>query len=242
MSARDRRLALITGGAKRIGKEFALFLARQGYDIALHYNSATKEQEETKTLIEREGVACLPLQADLANQREVASLFPIINEKLGPCALLINNVSVFRFVSFMDTSATQFDSDMAVNLRAPFFLSQAFASQTPAGGQVINMLDCRVTGITTSHFVYSLSKSALYHFTLMAAKELAPRIRVNGIAPGPALPPPGKSEEHLAKVVGMAPLGVASPPATLVQALAYLLEAETVTGQLLFVDSGLHLK
>ncbi len=235
-----RGTALVTGGAKRIGKAFVLFLARQGYDIALHYNSASQEQKETTRLIEKEGVACLPIQADLTNQQSL--LFPLINKNLGPCTLLINSVSVFRPGSFMNTSKAQFDSDMAVNLRAPFFLSQDFAKQAPKGSQIINMLDCRISRVTTSHFVYSLSKVALYQFTLMAAKELAPHIRVNGIAPGPALPPPDKDEEHLAKVVDMAPLGIASPPATLVQGLAYLLEAQTVTGQVLFIDSGLHLK
>lgn len=235
-----RDIALVTGGAKRIGRAFVLFLARQGYDIALHYNSAGKEQEETSRLIEKEGVACLPIQADLASQRD--SLFPLINKNLGPCTLLINNVSVFRPGSFMATSRAQFDFDMAVNLTAPFFLSQDFAKQAPKASQIINMLDCRIAHISTSHFVYSLSKAALYQFTLMAAKELAPHIRVNGVAPGPALPPPDKDEEHLTKVVNLAPLGIASPPATLVQGLAYLLEAQTVTGQVLFVDSGLHLK
>jgi len=232
--------ALVTGAAKRIGRAFVLFLARQGYDIALHYNSASPEQKETSRLIEKEGVSCLPIQADLASQHN--SLFPLINKNLGPCTLLINNVSVFRPGSFMATSEDQFDSDMAVNLRAPFFLSQDFANQAPKGSQIINMLDCRITRVTTSHFVYNLSKVALYQFTLMAAKELAPHIRVNGIAPGPALPPPDKNEEHLAKVVDLAPLGIASPPATLVQGLGYLLAAQTVTGQVLFVDSGLHLR
>ena len=235
----NEKTALVTGGAKRIGKAFALFLAQQGYDIALHYNTAAKERQDTVAEIEKEKARCLPLQADLSQPKEVASIFPQVEKGLGKCSLLLNNVSVFNPVSFMDTTESQFDFDMAVNFRAPFFLSQHFALQAPEESQIINILDCRLTRVNTSYFVYNLSKQALRHFTLMAAKELAPRIRVNAIAPGPALP--SETGDPLEAIIRTTPLQTASPPATLVSALAYLLEARTITGQVLFVDSGLHL-
>ena len=232
---------MITGGAKRIGKAFALSLARQGYAIGLHYNTATADLAETQKSIEECGVGCFPIQANLADSAAQARILPMLNKELGECSLLINNVSLFHPPTFLETSVEQFDADIAVNLRAPFFLSQDFARQAPKDSLIINMLDCRITHINTTYFVYNLTKHAMERFTMMAAKELGPRIRVNAIAPGPALPPADKDESHLEKLVRQAPLKVTSPPPTLTAAADYFLRASTVTGQVLFVDSGLHL-
>lgn len=237
----SKKVALITGGAKRIGKAFALALAQQDYAIGLHYNTATTEVTETKKLIEECGVDCLLIQANLASPTEQACIFPQLRQGLGDCSLLLNNVAVFNPGSFLETRPEQFEQDVAVNLRAPFFLSQDFARQASPGSQIVNLLDCRIAHINTTYFVYNLTKYAMERFTMMAAKELGPDIRVNGIAPGPALPPADKGPAHLEALIKQAPLGVTSPPSTLVVALNYLLQASTVTGQVLFVDAGLHL-
>ena len=234
----SKKSALITGGAKRIGRAFAIFLAEKGYSIGLHYRTATNEIDETLKKLEEYGVDCLPIQADLAAAKEQRQIFPLFNKDLGPCSLLINNVSVFNPYSFLETTPEQFDTDIAINVRAPFFLSQDFAQQAPPDSLIVNLLDCRIAHINTSYFVYNLTKHTMERFTMMAAKDLGPLIRVNAIAPGPALPPADKNETHLESLIKNAPLRISSPPATLVNALDYLLQAKTVTGQVLFVDSG----
>ena len=243
------KLALVTGSAQRIGRCLALFLAERGYSLALHYHQSGQQALQAQTDIKKRGVACEIFKANLAQSAEVAQLIPQVLKRMGPIDLLINNVSVFNSPNFMASTEKQFDHDVAVNLRAPFFLTQAFAAQVAKGTSksksypslIVNMLDTRITKVQTDYCIYTLTKHALFHLTCIAAKSLAPRIRVNAIAPGPALPPLGTTQARLDKSSTTTPLGAASPPSTLAQGLGYLLDAHTVTGQVLYIDSGQHL-
>lgn len=246
-------IAFITGGAKRIGREMALALAKNGYDLAIHYNNSEKNAQECQRLIEKLGQKCIIIKGNLYQQEQAKRIIAQIGSELGIISLLINNAAVFNPQFFLDTDQTQFDYDMGVNLRAPFFLTQQFARQVlnntnkkyyakgDKNFMVVNMLDSSHTKLRKNYFLYQLSKDALYSFTLLAAKSLSPHIRVNAIAPGPVLAPPGKSSNHLQKVALATPLGIASPPDTIVSGLEYLLNAKTVTGQILYISSGMQL-
>ena len=263
MNPAMNKTALITGGAKRLGREMAVALAARGYDLAVHYNSSLAEARECQKLLEQHNKKCITIQGELTDDAACKKIFDEARSSLGTISLLINNASVFNSQGFMQTDSAHFDKDVGINLKAPFFLTQDFARQiydssstkssaaedSPPHFQkgfqkdlmVVNMLDCNHAKLREDYFLYHLTKNALHHFTLMAAKELAPYIRVNAIAPGAALPPPHKDDAHLQKVSSTAPLGIASPPDTITQGLEYLLDAKTVTGQVLYVASGMQL-
>ncbi len=234
------KAALITGGAKRIGKALALNLAQKGFDIAIHYNSSANEAEETRNEIEKIGVKCKTFKCNLENTIDVLDLSSKVKEDFPNLNILVNNASIFDNIDFLDVTPEFFDKDFNINFKAPFFLSQGFARNVDKG-LIINFLDTRVNRTTTEHFVYNLSKKSLYHFTRMAAKELAPRIRVNGICPGPILPPPGENKEYLEKLVDKIPMNKIGNTEYIVNAFNYLLENDFTTGECLFVDGGKHL-
>lgn len=232
--------ALVTGAAKRIGREIVLALAARGYDIALHYRSSQAEAEATAQDIRRLGRKCVPLQADLADLAQVQTLLPAAVEAMPHLNLLVNNASVFERCGFAETTEEVFTNEMNVNFRAPFFLARDFA-RLCGRGHIINMLDTKIAKGANPYFAYTLSKKVLAEFTRMAAKELAPRVRVNGVCPGPMLPPPGKPAEYLQKLSRSVPLDHVGEPAMVVSAVMFLVENEYVTGEWLFVDGGQHL-
>lgn len=234
------KAALVTGGGKRLGKAISLSLAERGYDIALHYNSSEKGAEETASNIKSLGVRCEIFQADLSDVTKVRTLIPSVFEVFPECAVLINNASTFENITFTEVTEESFDRDLNINFKAPFFLTQDFSRQS-AAELVVNMLDVRVSQIETEHFVYNLSKKALRDFTLMSAKALGPKIRVNGICPGPILPPPDEDEDYLAQVSRGTPLGKPGNPDYIILALKYILDNPYITGEYLFVDGGQHL-
>ncbi len=147
---------------------------------------------------------------------------------------------MFEDTKLMDVTEESFDREFNLNFKAPFFLSREFSRRKPAE-VIVNMLDARIAGVETDHFVYNLSKRALRDFTLMAAKALGPKIRVNGICPGPILPPPGKDAKYLRRISKNTPLGKAGNPDYVITALKYILENDYVTGECLFIDGGQHL-
>lgn len=234
------KAALITGGGIRLGRAISLALAERGYDIALHYNSSEKGAEETAREIKSLGVRCETFQADLSVIKKARALIPRVFEVFPECAVLINNASTFENINFTEVTEETFDMDLNINFKAPFFLTQDFSRQS-AAELVVNMLDMRVSQIETEHFVYNLSKKALRDFTLMAAKALGPGIRVNGICPGPILPPPEEDEEYLARISKGTPLGKPGNPDYIILALKYILDNPYITGEYLFVDGGQHL-
>ncbi|MCC6711741.1 MAG: SDR family oxidoreductase [Candidatus Dadabacteria bacterium] len=234
------KAALITGGGLRLGKAMALTLAEMGYDIALHYNRSRDESERAADEIKTLGSECEIFQANLLDMEEIDTLVPRVFDVFPECSVLINSASVFEDVPFHDVTEESFDRDMTVNFKAPFFLSQGF-SKEPASELIVNMLDSRISKNETDHFVYNISKKALRDLTLMAAKALGPKVRVNGICPGPVLPPPGKSEDYLIRISGDTPIGKPGSPDYITAALKYIIENTYITGECLFVDGGQHL-
>lgn len=239
------RAALVTGGAKRLGRAICLGLAGAGFDVALHYGGSAAEAKGTAEAIQALGRRAVVLRADLAREAEVAALLPAAAASLGrPIGVLVNNASAFERDEWDDATRESWDSHLEPNLRAPFVLTQAFARALPAGaeGAVVNMLDQRVWS-PTPHFVsYTLSKAGLWSLTQQFALALAPRIRVNGIGPGPALPSPRQSAEQFARQCASVPLGRGTGPEEVARAVLCVLALPAMTGQMLALDGGQHLQ
>jgi NAD(P)-dependent dehydrogenase (short-subunit alcohol dehydrogenase family) len=236
-----RGAALVTGAAKRIGRTLALELAAAGFDVAIHFGGSETEAKALAAEIEGLGRKAAPLRANLASAADVRALVPAAAEALGPLSLLVNNASVFlddRLDSFTEAGWTQ---QMAVNLEAPLMLSQAFARQAPQGSSIINILDQRVLRPTPQFFTYSLTKAALWFATRTMAQELAPKIRVNGVAPGPTLASIHQRPEDFEAEARNVPLERRSTPEEIARAVLYLVDAGATTGQLITVDGGQHL-
>jgi NAD(P)-dependent dehydrogenase (short-subunit alcohol dehydrogenase family) len=234
--------AVITGAARRIGRVLAVQAARSGYDVAVHHRDSADDAEETAALVRAEGRRACVLAGDLTD-RDAADLIGRAAADLGPVTLLVNNASLFLEDRLQTLDAEGLDAHMATNLRAPAVLAQAFAAQLPAdrAGLIVNILDQRVWRPNPQFFSYSLSKAALWHATQTMAQALAPRIRVNAIGPGPTLGSvhqvPGEFEQEAAGT----PLARAVSPDEIAGALRYLIDAPSVTGQMIAVDSGQHL-
>lgn len=232
-----RPAALVTGSAIRLGKAIALALAGAGYDIALHYRSSHAAAEETARAIRALGAACEPVQADLAQTESLAPLVDAAADRLPGLSVLVNSASAYTQASLRDTTPTLFDDQFAVNLRAPFFLTQAFARRV-GKGVVINVLDNKIGFNQWQYAAYLLSKKALAEFTRMAALELAPAFRVNGVAPGVVLPASSRSDEYLAWRVEGIPLQRQGDAAHITGAILNLIDNPFITGQILVVDGG----
>ena len=235
-----RQAALITGGAKRIGSAIAVALAREGFDIALHYRSSLAEAESLKRELEELGVECELFQADFEADFDALALMERVKRRFAGLAVLVNNVSVFEPGKLLETDPSLFDRVFRVNLRAPFFLTRAFALRCESG-LVVNILDARVASNPIEHFAYTLSKKALRDFTQMAALELSPRIRVNAVCPGVILAPRGAGPEYLERRAKAIPAGRHGDPEDVARAVVFFVQNPFVTGQEIFVDGGEHL-
>jgi NAD(P)-dependent dehydrogenase (short-subunit alcohol dehydrogenase family) len=235
--------ALVTGGARRIGRALALMLAKEGYAVAVHHHSSQTEAAALVADIERAGGRAVALAADLADEAAVQELLPRATATLGAIGVLVNNASIFDHDTVVTATRESWDSHLAVNLRAPFVLTQQFAALLPpdAGGIVVNMLDERVWKLTPYFVSYTLSKAALWTLTQTMALALAPRIRVNGIGPGPTLPSPRQSAEQFERQCRMMPLGRGTSPEEIAVAMRFILSAPAMTGQMIALDGGQHL-
>ena len=238
------RTALVTGGARRLGRAIALGLAEAGFDIAVHYSGSAAEAEATAAAIRPLGRRAVTLGADLAVEAEAAQLVPAAAAALGPLGVLVNNASNFERDEWDDATRTTWDRHLEPNLRAPFVLAQAFAHALPDGaeGLVLNMLDQRVWSLTPHFLSYTVSKVALWALTRQLALALAPRIRVNGIGPGPALPSPRQSPEQFARQAAAVPLGHGTGPEEVARAVLAILCLPAMTGQMIALDGGQHLQ
>lgn len=238
------RAALVTGAARRLGRAMALALAGQGFDIALHYAESATEAEATATEIRALGRRCVILRAALEAEAEVAALIPRAIAALGPLGVLVNNASRFERDEWDDASRDSWDRHIEPNLRAPFVLAQAFARALPeaAQGVVVNMLDQRVWSLTPHFVSYSVSKAGLWALTQSLALALAPRIRVNAIGPGPALPSPRQSEAQFARQERSVPLRHGTSPEEVARCLLAILALPSMTGQMIALDGGQHLQ
>lgn len=231
------RAALITGSAKRIGKKIALDLASKNIDIALHYNSSQKEVLELQKEIRKIGVKCEIFQADLQKNctedllKKVTEIFPNLD-------ILINNASIFEETPFLQTTIDQFERHFNINFKAPFFLTQNFAKMQKRG-VIINLLDSKIKKTSKNYFSYLLTKKILADFTKQAAIELGPDIRVNGVAPGiTELSLEIDDPKYLAKITNSLPLKRIAKIDEITTAIEILINNDSLTGQILFIDGG----
>lgn len=245
--------ALITGGAKRLGRAMALRLAARGLDVAIHYDSSIDAAEQTAADAREFGVNAITIQADLLDHAATESLLGRARDILEkPLTVLINNASIFEYDRIETATEQSWDRHIGSNLRAPFFLTQAFAAQAPkaemdalgeprALANVINMVDQRVRKLTPEFMTYSLAKAGLWAFTQTAAQGLAPHIRVNGIAPGPTMIGARQTEAHFAAQRNATILQRGSNPDEICRTLEFILDSDGMTGQLICLDGGQHL-
>lgn len=238
------RAALVTGAGRRIGRGVALTLARAGFSIAIHCNASRADAEATAADIRALGVQAVVLQADLGREEEVARLVPDAIAALGPLGVLVNNASTFERDEWSDATRASWDAHIEPNLRAPFVLIQAFAKQLPAAarGLVVNLLDERVWSLTPHFVSYTVSKAALWTLTQTMALALAPRIRVNGIGPGPTVPSPRQTPEQFQAQCDSVPLKHGSSPEEVGHAVLAMLQLPSMTGQMIALDGGQHLQ
>jgi NAD(P)-dependent dehydrogenase (short-subunit alcohol dehydrogenase family) len=236
-------VALVTGGAVRIGRALALALAGDGLDVVIHCRNNRVAAEETAQQIRDLGRRAWTVSGALEGADAAGAVFREALEEASRIDVLLNNAALFSQGTLTETTAAAFEAAWQVNALAPILLTQAFAAhirgRSPeTSGVVINLLDQRIAGRPTGNLAYTLSKQALADFTRRAAAELAPQIRVNAIAPGPVLPPPVGAPREPA---GAVPLGRRPTEQDIVDAALYLIRARAVTGQILFVDGGQHL-
>ncbi|WP_242494146.1 SDR family oxidoreductase [Salipiger sp. IMCC34102] len=243
--------ALVTGGARRLGRAMVLALAERGFDVGIHYHGSDEAAEATADAVRAFGVQATTLQADLLDEDQADTLVARAATALGgPLTVLVNNASIFEPDEIGDATRTGWDRHMGSNLRAPFVLSQAFAAQVPdpghdgepvARGLIVNMIDQRVAKLTPQFATYTLSKAALWTLTQTSAQALAPRVRVNAIAPGPTLQGARQDDAAFRDQRRATILNRGADPRDIVRALVYLLDSPSVTGQTMFVDGGQHL-
>jgi NAD(P)-dependent dehydrogenase (short-subunit alcohol dehydrogenase family) len=239
----EPRAALVTGAGRRIGRAIALGLGAAGWAVGVHHHASAAEAEETVADIVGAGGRAVALAADLADEAETAALVNRAAEALGPLGCLVNNASLFEYDDALGATRESWEAHMAVNLRAPFVLAQAFAQALPAGraGAIINILDQRVWNLTPHFVSYTVSKSALWTLTQTLALALAPAIRVNAIGPGPVLPSARQTEAQFRAQCDATPLGRGAGPEEISDAVRFILAAPAMTGQMMALDGGQHL-
>lgn len=237
------RVALVTGAARRIGRAIALDLARQGWDVAVHANNSRDEADTLVREITAFGRRATLLSADLMNEDEVEALVPDATAALGPVGLLVNNASIFEQDDIASMDRAGWDRHMEANLRAPALLIQHFAAALPpeAEGVAVNIIDQRVLHPGADFLSYTLSKSGLWTLTRTLALALAPRIRVNAIGPGPVLQSIHQSQADFAAEVESVPLRRQTELAEICRAIAFIVQARSMTGQMIALDGGQHL-
>jgi NAD(P)-dependent dehydrogenase (short-subunit alcohol dehydrogenase family) len=237
------KTVLITGAARRIGRALAEMLAADGWAVAVHFHGSSQAADETVAAVAAKGGKAVACEADLSDAKAVENLVPTAVKIIGPLGCLINNASIFERDGIEDATWASWDSHMAINLRAPFFLCQAFAKQMPAdsSGAIINMIDERVWHLTPHFASYTVSKAGLWTLTQTLAMALAPRIRVNAIGPGPTLPSPRQTQAQFDAQSRSMPLGRGTTPAEICAAARFILAAPAMTGQMIALDGGQHL-
>lgn len=233
--------ALITGGAKRVGLEIAISLAKKGYTIALHYNSSKKDDvDKSISLIQSIQPDSRSYQCDLTDLPSVGKLISTISTNHPDLSLLVNNASVYEKLPIKDTETYVLERDMKVHYMAPFLLTREFAKYVKKG-MIINILDARLRKNTPGNASYFISKKALMTLTEIAALELAPHIRVNAIAPGPVLPPPNKTQDYSENKAKEVPLGRLGSIGDITKGIHTFLDEDILTGQILYLDGGMYL-
>jgi NAD(P)-dependent dehydrogenase (short-subunit alcohol dehydrogenase family) len=238
------KTALVTGGAVRIGRAITLALAQAGCQVAVHHHRSQEAAAQLRDELRSAGARCEALPADLAAPAACEALLESARAALGPVQILVLNAAVFPPGGLLDTSVSSWDEQLAINLRAPFLLSRGLVRALPAGsdGAIVAITDARVGRARRGRFAYQLSKAALEEMVRLLAVELAPRVRVNAVAPGAILEAPGEGpEELLARTAQSVPLGRAGGTRVVADAVVYLLRERFATGTVLRLDGGEYL-
>jgi NAD(P)-dependent dehydrogenase (short-subunit alcohol dehydrogenase family) len=236
-------VALVTGGARRIGRAIVEKLAEAGYAVAIHHGDSQEEAETLLRELEAGGTRACLLTADLANPTAVADLIPAAEAALGPVTLLVNNAASFVADDVRSLDIATWNRQFSINLRAPSQLVGIMAERLPADakGAVVNIIDQRVWKLTPQYYSYTLTKAGLLTATRTLAQALAPRIRVNAVGPGPTFPNSYDGAELLKQEAAGTLLGRRIEPGEIAEAVLYLARAGSVTGQMIAVDAGQHL-
>lgn len=232
--------ALVTGAAVRVGRAIALGLARAGARVVVHYGGSEREASDVVAEIRGGGGEATAIQADLSDLSAVHRLADEATDAFGGLDVLVNSAATFAGAAVEEVDQETYDATMAVNLRAPFFLTRRLAPvlRRDGGGVVLNIADLAGVQAWSGHAAHGIAKAGLLHFTRIAARQLGPDIRVNAIAPGTVLPPEGTPDEEVRKLASRAALKRTGSPDDVVEAVLYLVNAGFVTGQVLAVDGG----
>ncbi len=235
-------MAIVTGGARRLGRAIARDLASHGWAVAIHCNSSRNAADMLAAEIAGAGGRAAVVVADLANLSDLPRVVYESETTLGKPSLLVNNASIFEEDAFGSLDPAAFERQMTINFAAPIFLAQAFAASVGDGeGNIVNMVDQRAWRTAPTYFTYQMSKSGLWAATRVMAQALAPRIRVNAIAPGPVLPSARQDAGDFGAQLRHLPLGRGPDPAEFGRTVRYLVENRSITGQMIGLDGGQHL-
>ncbi len=240
-AAGERRIALVTGAARRVGRAIALDLARGGFDVVVHWRRSRAEAEETAREVEALGGRSWLVRADLSAVAEIEGLFGVVAELVGRLDLLVNNASSFYATPFASVSEEEWDELLASNLKAPFFCAQFAAPLLAASGrgQIVNVLDAAATRPYPAYLPYSAAKAGLLSLTHGLARALAPRVRVNAVAPGPVLLPEEFDSTQRERAIAATLLKRVGTPDDVARTVAFLANGpEFITGAVIAVDGG----
>jgi len=243
MTSVHQKVALVTGGARRIGRAIALGLAKAGWDIAVHYGNSENDAETTAAAVRALGRRAVVLQCDLLDTEATVALLPMAQVALGPVSCVVNNASIFEFDDTKSFSVPLLQRHMLINLSAPILLAQALHAATPAGSQsvVVNLLDQKLFNLNPDFLSYTLSKAALHCASTMLAQALAPTVRVVNIAPGLTLPSHMQTDGEFHDTHQLSPLGASNNPEEIADGVIFAVTNRAITGSTILIDSGQHM-
>lgn len=238
-----RKVAMVTGGAVRVGRALSLGLAEAGYDVVVNYRSSAGPAREVARRIDGLGRNCMTLQGDVSSAGDVEAMATAVREEAGRLDLLVNSASLFDSGDLLEVEEGRWDSVMAVNVKGPFLLVKALAPMLlEASGSVVNVVDLSAFQAWTEYPHHSVSKAALLQLTRVMARVLAPRVRVNAVAPGVVLPPEDEPESHTERHQDRTPLGEIGTPEDVLRTVLFLAASPFITGEVILVDGGRHLE
>ena len=240
----ENKVALVTGGARRVGRAISLAIAAAGARVAVHYGGSALAAQETVSEIKANGGNALAIQADLADEDAANSVIPAVLEEFGGVDILINNAAVFKSGSLSETTSELWDLQFQINLKTPFLLSRAFAAQMnpEQPGKIINITDWRILRPNDEFFAYTLTKSGIEAMTKSLAVSLAPQVQVNCLALGAILLPAGASADYQERLISMIPARRMGGTRDVIQTLMFLLQnGDFITGETILIDGGRHL-
>jgi NAD(P)-dependent dehydrogenase (short-subunit alcohol dehydrogenase family) len=241
LSQSRNKAALVTGAGQRIGRAIATMLAEAGYAVAIHCRRSKDEAVALADEIGKAGGRATIVVADLADEKALTRLVPEAVNAVGPLTSLVNSAAIFEPDQIGSLARERWNRQFAINLVAPVFLTQAFAAQAPDGSSIVNVIDQRVFKLTPNFVSYTLTKAALAAATYTLAQALAPKIRVNGVAPGPTLPSPRQDPAEFERQTKTLPLGHGPTPEDIAQAVLFLTSANSTTGTIIPIDGGQHI-